>query len=99
MVKRGGTRTARESGLESAASVVKRHFNGFRIANLITANREYPAPSRVDLQRALDEFLPQFSHSRQLGLHAEYAHETLTLGHLLGNHHSRVVVGPLQYEE
>ena len=69
------------------------------VASLITANREYPVPARVDLQRAIDELLPGFSLSRQLGLHADYSHETMTLGHLLANGHSPVVIGPLQYEE
>jgi hypothetical protein len=99
MAKRNNSPTARETSLESAAGVLKRHFAGLGLANLITASREYPVPARVDLQRAIDELLPSFSRSRQMGIHAEYAHETLTMGHLLGNHHSRVVIGPLQYEE
>jgi hypothetical protein len=69
------------------------------VAKLVTASREYPVPARVDLQRAIDELLPAFSTAKQSGLHVEHAHETLTLGHLLGNHHSQVVIGPLQYEE
>jgi len=79
--------------------VLKRHFGGLNVANLITANREFPSPARVDLQRTIDELLPRYSHSRQLGIHVEYSHETLTLGHLLANRHSPVVIGPLQYEE
>lgn len=99
MAKRNGSRTARKTSLESAAGVLKRHFAGLSVANLITANRAYPVLARVDLQRAIDELLPGFSRSRQLGIHVEYAHETLTVGHLLANQHSRVVIGPLQYEE
>jgi hypothetical protein len=99
MVKRNKRPSARETSLGSAAAVLKRHFAGLNVANLITTNREYPAPARVDLQRAIDELLPRFSRSRQLGIHAEYAHETLTMGHLLANQHARVVIGPLQYEE
>lgn len=78
---------------------MKRHFAGVDLAKLITASREYPIPARVDLQRAIDELLPQFSTPRQCGLHVELAHETLTLGHLLANQHAQVVIGPLQYEE
>lgn len=85
--------------LSPAASSLKRHFLGVDVAKLTTASREYPIPARVDLQRAIDELLPRFSAPKQFGLHVEHAHETLTLGHLLGNHHSRVVIGPLQYEE
>jgi hypothetical protein len=91
--------TTRATGLPSAASALKRHFTGVPVEALITASREYPIPARVDLQRAVDELLPGFARAKQSGIHAEYAHETLTLGHLLGNHHSRVVIGPLQYEE
>jgi hypothetical protein len=94
--KKSSSRSAR---LSPAASALKRHFTGVAMAKLITASREYPVPARVDLQRAIDELLPQFSAAKQSGLHVEHAHDTLSLGHLLGNHHSHVVIGPLQYEE
>jgi hypothetical protein len=89
----------RGSSLESAARALKRHFPRVQVSTLITASHEYPIPARVDLQRAIDELLPGFAAARQSGIHVEYAMETLTLGHLLGNDHARVVVGPLQYEE
>jgi hypothetical protein len=85
--------------LSPAAASLKRHFAGVDVAKLTTASREYPIPARVDLQRAIDELLPQFSSPTQSGLHVEHAHETLTLGHLLANHYSQVVIGPLQYDE
>lgn len=69
------------------------------MASLVTASREYPLPARVDLQRALDELLPQFDNASQSGIHAELTHETVTLGHLLASGHMTVVLGPLQYEE
>jgi len=47
----------------------------------------------------VDELLPGFSGASQSGLHVEFAHETITLGHLLAKSHSPVVIGPLQYEE
>src|SRR5262245_40048786 len=87
------------SGPELAANVLKKHFTGLPINSLITSCREYPGPARVDLQRAIDELMPEYQRSRALGFHAENMYETLTLNHLLGNHHSRVVIGPLQYEE
>jgi hypothetical protein len=99
MIKPNTRQAAPKASLESAAAVLKRHFAGLNVANLITANREYPSPARVDLQRTIDELLPGFSRSRQLGIHVEYSHETVTFGHLLANHHSPVVIGPLQYEE
>src|SRR5262249_46802055 len=92
-------RTNHKPSLQPVAGVLKRHFTGHPVAGLITASREYPIPSRVDLERAIDELLGEFPRSRQLGIHVEYSHETLALGHLLGNHHSRVVIGPLQYED
>ncbi len=92
-------RASRAGGLVSAESVLRRHFAGTPLASLVASCREYPVPARVDLQRAIDGTLPVFPRARELGLHVEYAHETLTLGHALGNHHSRVVVGPLQYED
>jgi len=91
--------SARKPTLPSAAIALQRHFAGNKLQNLITANRQYPLPARVDLQTAIDELLPQFKNARQTGLHVEYSHETLTLGNLLGNRHSQVGTGPLQYEE
>lgn len=93
-------RKSKESvALKATASVIKRHFAGVQVANLVTASREYPVPARVDVQRAIDELLPEFSGATQSGIHAEFVHETLTLGHFLANGHTKVVVGPLQYEE
>jgi hypothetical protein len=91
--------SSRPVRLSPAATSLKRHFAGVALAKLTTASREYPIPARVDLQRAIDELLPQFSAPKQSGLHVEHLHETLTLGHLLGSHHADVVIGPLQYEE
>jgi hypothetical protein len=94
-----GKKTKDAAALQSTSSVLKRHFTGMQVASLVTASREYPVPARVDLQRAVDELLPEYSGATQSGIHAEFAHETLTLGHFLANGHTRVVVGPLQYEE
>src|SRR5262245_29559682 len=99
MVRRNKQPADRGSNLESASAVLKRHFAGLNVADLTTANREYPAPAGIDLQRAIDELMPRFSRSRQLGIHVEYAHETLTMGHLLAHSSAPVVIGPLQYEE
>lgn len=90
---------AKKPPLTLASAVMKRHFPRLALDRLIVSNREYPVPARVDLQRALDDELRRFPGSRQLGIHCESSYETLTLGHLLGNHHSRVVVGPLQFDE
>lgn len=85
--------------LVTAASVLKRHFGKTDPAKLVTASREYPIPAKADVHRALEEVMPGFKAAVQHGLHVEYMHETLTLGHLLGNLHTPVLIGPLQYEE
>ncbi len=90
---------AKKPPLTLASAVLKRHFPRLPLDRLIVSNREYPVPARVDLQRALDDELGRYRGTRQLGIHCESNYETLTLGHLLGNHHSRVVVGPLQFDE
>src|SRR5258706_567612 len=46
MTKRLNRSSARERGLESAAAVLRRHFAGLNVANLVTANREYPELAR-----------------------------------------------------
>jgi hypothetical protein len=83
----------------TAATVLKRHFARVPPASLVTSSREYPVPARVDLQRAIDEVMPEFAGAKQLGLHAEHAFETLSLNHLLGSHQWPVVIGALEYEE
>jgi len=90
---------ARDASLSLTGPVIKRHFGRIDVAELVTTSREYPITARVDLQRTLDELLPRFHNAKQLGIHTEYSFETVALGHLLEKGHSRVVVGPLQYEE
>jgi hypothetical protein len=99
MKAKSGRRGPAKTALEPVADVLRGHFLRCRVEDLVSGSREYPLASRVDLQRVLDELDKRFPGSRQLGIHCEYAPETLSLSHLLGNSHSKPVIGPLQYEE
>src|SRR5258706_221409 len=75
------------------------HFKPLGLNELITASREFPIASRVDLQTALSYLLGETYPARLLGVHRMYSHSTLTFSDLLNTEHDPVLVGPLQYSE
>jgi ATPase family associated with various cellular activities (AAA) len=82
-----------------AVTVMKRHFRKQRLQDLVTASRTFPITARVDVQLALDKMFSKQPNAKLVGVHTQYQHETLTIAHLLGGHHSPVIIGPLQHEE
>ncbi|MBL8211044.1 MAG: ATP-binding protein [Bryobacterales bacterium] len=85
--------------LTKASAVLARHFGRIPLATIMSSSREYPTPARVDLDRALNELLPQYRNARHLSLHVEHLWEALTLSHMLGNRNAEVYIGPLQSEQ
>jgi AAA+ superfamily predicted ATPase len=69
------------------------------LENLITATRTFPVTARVDLVQALNCIFSQSYQANLIGVHAPYAHETLTFAHLLREENYPVLVGPLQHDE
>jgi hypothetical protein len=85
------------SGLRKS---LRKHFHGLDLSQIVTAAREFPLTSRVDVQSALENFFSARSGSRLLGIHIEVHQETPTLAHLLsGGGPFPINLGPLQYDD
>jgi ATP-dependent 26S proteasome regulatory subunit len=86
-----------KSGLQKTLS---EHFRGIETSQIVTAARDFPITSRVDLQSALDDWFRDRPATRQLGVHMQMSHETPTLAQLLVPSPFGVVdTGPLQHDE
>jgi ATPase family associated with various cellular activities (AAA) len=92
------TSPAQSAEIPLAETALQSHF-GKPLHELVTSSRTFPISARVDVQLALEKLFGSYSGANLLGLHAQYAHETITVAHLMGNRHYPVIVGPLQHEE
>jgi len=75
------------------------HFKGIVFTELVTAARDFPITSRVDVHTALEEMMERRGTGRLLGIHSPMNHETFTMAHLLTRGPFPVDVGPLQHDE
>ena len=75
------------------------HFNGVELTDTVTAARDFPVTSRVDVQTALEEVVAKRGGGRLLGIHASVNQETPTMAHLLTRGPFPMDVGPLQHDE
>jgi hypothetical protein len=75
------------------------HFGHSEASQIVTAARDFPIVSRVDLQVALDDWFRNRSATRQLGVHTQMSHETPTLAQLFAPGPFGVDIGPLQHDE
>ncbi len=82
-----------------ACAALRKHFGKLPLENLITAARTFPVTSKVDLQAALENIFAKKYAAELIGVHAQYAHETLTVAQLTHEGNYPVVVGPLQHAE
>jgi hypothetical protein len=69
------------------------------LESIVTAAREFPITSRVDVQKALDQLLAGRAGSKIVGVHSQMSHETLTLAHLFAPGPFGVEISPLQHDE
>ena len=76
-----------------------RHFDSATLSEIVTAARDFPVTSRVDVQAALDEWFRSRTGAQPIGVHTQMGHETLTLAHLFTPTPFGVDVGPLQHDE
>jgi hypothetical protein len=76
-----------------------RHFVGVELSGIVTAARDFPVTSRVDVQAALEEWFKPRAGAQVLGVHTQMSHETPTLAHLFAPGPFGVDVGPLQHDE
>ena len=84
------------SGLRKA---LRKHFQGLSLGEIVTAAREFPATSRVDVQTALEQLFTERPAAKLLGIHTPVTHETPTLAHLFGGGPFPIDLGPLQHDE
>lgn len=91
-------RLARGSGLQKA---LRAHFTSIPLTGIVTAARDFPLTSRVDIQGALEAQVGRLSGTRLLGVHSQMDHETQTLAHLVTPtpFGFPVELGPLQHDE
>jgi len=87
------------TGKSALRKALQKHFEGLQLGELVTAAREFPIISRVDLQMALDQMFENRPASRLFGIHAQMGHETPTLAHLFAAGPFPMDIGPLQYDE
>ena len=78
---------------------LRTHFKGIAVTDIVTAGRDFPITSRVDVQAAIEDVVPRGEEARLLGIHAPMNHETPTIAHLLAPGPFPVEVGPLQHDE
>lgn len=78
---------------------LREHFQGVPLDRIVTAAREFPVTSRVDVQTALDQLLAGRADTKLLGIHSQMSHETQTFAHLFTTGPFPMAFGPLQHDE
>jgi DNA polymerase III delta prime subunit len=78
---------------------LRTHFKTIALTDIVTAAREFPITSRVDVQIALEAVIAERGSARPLGVHSPMNQETPTMAHLLTRGPFPMDVGPLQYDE
>jgi hypothetical protein len=78
-------------------TLIEAHFARVGLERVVTSSRKFPEYMRVDLNKTLVALFPA-SEVRSIGVHQQYAHETLQYASLLGGE-ERVSIAPLQYDE
>jgi hypothetical protein len=93
----------RQKSTKSSSPLVVRklalHFGKLPLEHLVTASRQFPLASRIDLQVALDEIFQHRFQSELVGVHRRFGHDTLTISELLTTDNYAAIVAPLQHLE
>jgi hypothetical protein len=87
------------TGKSRLRTALHKHFRGVPPGSIVTAAREFPITSRVDIQRALEQLFAQRPGTQLLAIHSQISHETTTLAHLLTPGPFPTELGPLQHDE
>lgn len=72
------------AGRSPLRRALRQHFGGVELSQIVTAARDFPVTSRVDVDRALTQLLPEKTPgerpagARLLGVHSQMNHETPT---------------------
>jgi hypothetical protein len=96
-----GMQSQRASGGTNAfaATTATVYFKGLALTDIVTAAREFPITSRVDVQTALEDAVAKRGGAKLLGIHSPMNQETPTMAHLLTRGPFPMDVGPLQQDE
>src|SRR5262245_54070469 len=86
-------------GRSELSRKLRGHFGRITVADIATADLEFPITSRVDVQLALEHILVAHPGTSLLGVHAQMGHETLTLAQLFTPGPFQTELGPLQHDE
>lgn len=87
------------AGRSALDKALRAHFTGVPLTQIVTAARDFPITSRVDIQLALSDWFAHRENTTLLGVHAPLGHETPTLAHLFAPGPFPVELGPLQHDE
>jgi hypothetical protein len=87
------------TGRSPLQKALRDHFRGVALGEIVTAARNFPVTSRVDVQTALDDLFADRPDAKLLGIHAAMGQETSTMAHLFTSGPFPVELGPLQYDE
>ena len=92
-------KSGKASQSTKTCTLLRGHFGGIALDELVTSSRTFPSSSRIDLQTALSRLLEEKYKAKLFGFHAQYTHETVTMSHLVRDSDHAVTVAPLQYDE
>ena len=70
-------------GRSQLQRALRTHFKGIAVTDIVTAARDFPITSRVDVHSALEELLAKRGSAKLLGIHSPMNQETPTMAHLL----------------
>lgn len=90
-----GNHGSGKSGLQKR---LQKHL-GVSARDVVTAGRQFPITSRIDVQSSLESLLKHDPDTKLNGLVSLNSHEGLTFAQFLGGPHAYVEIGPLQYDD
>src|SRR5215831_11975110 len=87
-------------GKSALPKALQKHFKGVQLGEIVTAAREFPSISRVDIQMALEKMFEKRSDAKLLGiLSPMMRHQPPSLAQLFAPGPFPMDIGPLQHDE
>lgn len=86
-------------GRSALQRALRDHFKGLELTDIVTAARDFPITSRVDVHTAIEQLAAQRGGSRLLSIHSPMNHQTPTIAHLMTRGPFPIDIGPLQHDE
>jgi hypothetical protein len=86
-------------GRSALQRTLRKHFKGIAMPQIVTAARDFPITSRIDVQAAIEEAIAKRGAARLIGIHSQMGQDTPTMAHILTRGPFPMDVGPLQNDE